>query len=139
MLRPIVGACPAQNVSREDGAHLAAMRDQMKLEPDTERPGFGKISFEYPEKTSLNVLRDNATQAMGFQAHLERELERQGLREMYNEQFYEYVLNKVFVRLTQEEMEAWQGPVHYIVHHYVFKPGSASTKLRIVSNSSMGN
>ena len=36
-------------------------------------------------------------------------------------------------------MKSWDGPINYISHHDIPKPASISTKLRIVSNSSLGN
>ena len=129
----------AQNVSRQDAEHLAIIRDNMRLELDESRPGHGKIYIKYPEIKSVEGLKDNAPQAKGFQAHIEKELDAKSMRELYNDQFYEYVENGVFKRLSAEEMAAYGGPVNYVVHHYVLKPSSVSTKLRIVSNSSMGN
>lgn len=38
--------------------------------------------------------------------------------------------------LSEEEMKLYIGPVHYIHHHEVLKPESASTPFRIVFNSS---
>ncbi|XP_061184389.1 uncharacterized protein LOC133192393 [Saccostrea echinata] len=39
-------------------------------------------------------------------------------------------------KLTNTEEELYEGPVYYISHHEVLKPGSKSTPLRIVFNSS---
>ena len=36
-------------------------------------------------------------------------------------------------------MASWGGPVIYISHHGVAKPGSLTTALRVVSNSSLDN
>ena len=38
-------------------------------------------------------------------------------------------------KLTKEEDESYQGPVHYIPHHTVDRPEKNSTPLRIVFNS----
>ncbi len=43
------------------------------------------------------------------------------------------------VKLTQEELDTWKGPVHYLCHFPVLKPGSGTTKVRIVANSKMKN
>ena len=50
-----------------------------------------------------------------------------------------YIERKVFVELEEDEMKSWDGPINYISHHDVPKPASISTKLRIVSNSSLNN
>ena len=39
-------------------------------------------------------------------------------------------------KLTKEEDESYQGPVHYIPHHAVVRPEKKSTPVRIVFNSS---
>ena len=43
------------------------------------------------------------------------------------------------MELMDKEMEDWTGLVSYISHQEVLKPGSKSTKLHIVSNSSLVN
>ena len=129
----------AQNISRREGAELAQIREGMELKLDENDPTTGKITFKYPETKSLDVLRDNMDQAVGFQSKLERDLELEGRRGEYNTQFYEYVDNGVFPELSEAERAEWKGAVNYVVHHHVIKTTSQSTKLRIVSNSSMGN
>ena len=47
-------------------------------------------------------------------------------------------MNKV-IRLSQEEMDLWHGPVNYITTFAVLKPESVSTKTRVVSNLAMRN
>ena len=39
-------------------------------------------------------------------------------------------------RLTEKEAREYSGPVHFISHHEVLRPGSKSTPVRIVFNSS---
>ena len=39
-------------------------------------------------------------------------------------------------KLTNNEVNSYEGPVHYISHHEILKPGSKSTPLRIVFHSS---
>ena len=45
----------------------------------------------------------------------------------------------VVSELTQAEMSAYTGPINYITHHDVYKPGSLSTPVCLVSNSSFKN
>jgi len=43
------------------------------------------------------------------------------------------------VKLSQQEMEDYQGPVSYVAHHGVHKPDSPTTPLRVVTNTSLKN
>ena len=43
------------------------------------------------------------------------------------------------VKLTQEEINAYDGPVSYVTHHGVHKSDSVTTPLRIVTNTSLKN
>ena len=45
----------------------------------------------------------------------------------------------VVSEISQNEVSAYKGPVNYITHHDVYKPGSLSTPIRLVSNSSFKN
>ena len=39
-------------------------------------------------------------------------------------------------KLTADEINKYQGPVHYVSHHAVVRPEKKSTPIRIVFNSS---
>ena len=41
----------------------------------------------------------------------------------------------VISKNPEEELKAYSGPVNYITHHEVYKEGSTSTPVRLVSNS----
>ena len=45
----------------------------------------------------------------------------------------------VVTEISLSEISAYTGPVNYITHHKVYKPGSLSTPVRLVSNSSFRN
>ena len=50
------------------------------------------------------------------------------------------MLNRgVVSKISQSEISAYTGPVNYITHHEVYKPGSLSTLVRVMSNSSSRN
>ena len=102
-------------------------------------PSNNNVKIRYPAKGDLSQLQDNRGQAIGCAVSLERKLSKNKTRELYNNEFQGYVSRGVFKELSEDEMEAWEGPVNYISHHGVPKPSSVSTALRVVSNSSLKN
>ena len=57
----------------------------------------------------------------------------------YNSELRKAMERGAIVELSQEEMDNYSGPVSYVVHHGVHKPGSATTPLRVVTNTSFKN
>ena len=55
------------------------------------------------------------------------------------EQFKDMVSRKVVSEISAKDKAAYIGPVNYITHHEVYKPGSISTPICLVSNSSFKN
>ena len=58
---------------------------------------------------------------------------------MYIEQFQDMVRRKVVSEVSEEEIKTYQGPSNFITHHKMDKDSSASTPVRLVSNSSFKN
>ena len=54
----------------------------------------------------------------------------------YQSEIEDMISRGVARKLSNEEVQDYKGPVHYIHHHEVLKPESSSTPLRIVFNSS---
>ncbi|KAK3737988.1 hypothetical protein QZH41_001003 [Actinostola sp. cb2023] len=55
---------------------------------------------------------------------------------VYQEQIQDMVKRNVARKLTTDDLNTYDGPVHYISHHAVLRPDSKSTPVRIVFNSS---
>ena len=98
-----------------------------------------KVTVEYPWTEDIYKLTDNLRQAKDFQASVERRLLRDGNLDFYNSELQKFIDRGALSKLSQEEMDAYQGPVSYVTHHGVAKPGSTTTPLRIVTNSSLKN
>ncbi|XP_068220711.1 uncharacterized protein [Palaemon carinicauda] len=54
----------------------------------------------------------------------------------YQIEIEDMVRRRVARKLTNKEIQEYNGPIHYIHHHEVLKPESSSTPVRIVFNSS---
>ena len=57
----------------------------------------------------------------------------------FNQEFNKMLTNGSLVEVSPEEMNMWDGPVHYISLQDVINEDSETTPLRIVSNSSLSD
>ena len=79
-------------------------------------------------------------QAIAFQGSVERKLLKdKTLMDAYNRELQKFIDRGAITRVTEEEMATYSGPISFVSHHGVHKPGSTSTPLRIVTNSSLKN
>ena len=99
----------------------------------------GVVQFEYPIVGDINKLEDNWGQAMAIEKKVEERLERHGELDAYNDEMRGYLERGMFREISPEELKARNGPVKYIAHHGVRKPYSNTSKVRIISNSSLSN
>ena len=122
-------------ISREKEQVVQSVEDSIKHDVHS-----CKVSASYPWTEDVVKLRDNIGQVISFQSSVERKLLRdKSLLDAYNSELQKFIERGAIVRLSQEEIESYSGPVSYVSHHAVFKPGSASTPLRIVTNTSLKN
>ena len=128
-------------MSRKDRAELTLIQEGMTLElPKAEEKG--KITFKYPVIKDPHQLKDNYGVAVKMATKLEDCLIRNDQLEDYNDQIQDYLHRNVIEPISVEEQDTWQkqgSPLNYISHRGVEKLTSASTKLRVVSNSSLKN
>ena len=90
----------------------------------------------YPYLRDPFVLKDNYDIALKVLIKRENKLMKDGiLMEKYKEQIEDFVNRKVIRKMSESEIENWDGPVRYVDHREVFKEGS-TTPVRIVINSS---
>ena len=82
---------------------------------------------------------DNSKEALACQQSQERRQLRNGTHTQYVRQFQDMLDRGVVKEITPQEISQYSGPVNYITHHEVYKPGSLSTPVRLVSNSSFRN
>ena len=83
-------------------------------------------------------MKDNRYQALSILLQVEKRLKKDDVAcKAFREQFNDFIERKVIRELSQEEMDNYKGPVNYISIFEVKKEDSASTPIRIVSNSSL--
>ena len=99
----------------------------------------GQLCAKYPFKKDPGILIDNGREAKVCQILQERRQLKNGTHDQYVEQFKDMVSRKVVTEISEKEKAAYIGPINYITHHEVYKPGSISTPIRLVSNSSFKN
>ncbi|CAB3989230.1 RNA-directed DNA polymerase from transposon BS [Paramuricea clavata] len=91
----------------------------------------------YPWIRSPDDLPNNKEAALRMLGSTEKRLQKnKPLLETYKEQIQDMVQRSVARKLTQAEIENYDGPVYYLSHHEVLKPESTSTPCRIVFNLS---
>lgn len=92
----------------------------------------------YPWIKDPLMLPNNFKAARARLESTERRLNRLGSEYAvaYGNEITDMVQRNIAVRLEDKEIEEYDGPVHFIPHHEVLKPGSCSTPVRIVFDSS---
>ena len=90
----------------------------------------------YPFTTNPVILRDNYQEAHQALIRCETRLSKdEKLKQSYLQQINDFQSRGVIRKLSNDEMQCWDGPVRYVSHHEVHKE-SATTPLRLVVNSS---
>ena len=92
----------------------------------------------YPWIRDPKELPNNYSSAFSRLRSLENRLKKLGKShtQVYDTQIKDMVERGIAKILSSNEILNHDGPVHYIPHHEVLKPGSPSTPVRIVFNSS---
>ena len=91
----------------------------------------------YPWIKDPGLLPNNYNQALKMLEKTERRLNiDSSWRDVYSQQIQDMFNRDVARKLSDDEIEFYNGPIHYISHHAVAKPDSKTTPVRIVFNSS---
>ena len=96
-----------------------------------------KFRASYPWIGDPKTLSNNPGQAIKIAESEERKLKKEGLMDQFNDVVRDTLKLGYIEELEQSEMDAWTGPVHYVSWQHVVKQSSATTKIRIVVNSSL--
>ena len=123
-----------KRLSREDQEVIKRIEADMKIDNDS-----GTIHGRYPWKPCVSCMSSNYQQAEKIQASIEKHMLRAGTHQDYLDEMEKAIKEGKVRELMENEMTVWHGPVNYITTFAVLKPGSVSTKTRIVSNSALKN
>ena len=123
-----------QDLSRREQAELKLIEANISLDEENKQ-----VTFKYPLLKDPFLLTDNRNQVVSMAHGLERQLIKSNQLADFNDEMEGFVHRGVFRELTEEEMRRWTGALNYISIHGVPKPQSTTTKLRVVSNSSLSN
>ena len=100
-------------------------------------PETGRWMASYPWITHPKNLVQNRPIALKILKSIEKRLMKNpDHASLYLRQIADMVDRNAARKVTREELEKYNGPKFYIIHHGVFKPNSTSTPLRIVFNTS---
>ena len=122
--------CDANKLSQKD------REEKLMIEQSVRKIG-NQWMIPYPWKKDPAGLPDNKEQAIKRLESTERRLlKKPSEAAAYNRKMIEMEEMNFASKLTEKEIEGYKGPVHYISHHAVLRPDSASTPVRIVFNSS---
>ena len=129
--------CSFRNVmiARDKELVVRRVEDQIKHDPRNQT-----VSVTYPWTEEVHKLTDNLKQAVKVQGSVERRLLKNSSHlEAYNVEFRKFIERGAISKLTEEELDGYLGPTNYVTHLPVYKPDSATTPLRIVTNTSFTN
>ena len=127
------GKCSEQHQLRtlKEEAELKMIADRVEVKD-------GGVHVQYPFIKDPHILPPNRPVVVKIAGKLWTNLKRDGLLDQYHAEMRKYMERGTFVKLTQKEMDEYEGPHQWITHHGVVK-GSVSTPLRVVTNSSFNN
>ena len=126
-----------QEATRQEQRELEMIKKSIVYDEEKKR-----CVVSYPILGDTSLLKNNEWQAKAMAVSLERQLKKRDQIEAYNKEFLDYIDRKVIVTVSREEIDDWQrsgGVINYISHHGVETPHKATTKTRLVSNSSLPN
>ena len=122
------------HMSRTEKEELYEIEKNLTLDPIAK---CWRTKYPYRCEPGL-VLQDNYQQAESIMKKMETRLENKPeLAERVNEQFNDFVKRGVYSVITKSEDDLYVGPKFYVTIHEVVKESSASTPVRLVTNSSL--
>ena len=120
------------------------LRESLQTVPVAGKSGMFKLTCEYPVKDGVNltylydVSRTNKRMAAASSLALRRKLEREGKLQSFHEKLTEGISKQQYRLIDPVVEKEFSGlPQSFQLVNYVCKDTSATTKIRVVSNSSV--
>ena len=123
-----------KRLSREDQEVVSRIEASLQVDELS-----GVMRGTYPWKPCVSRMRSNRWQAEKIQSSIERHMVAAGTHGGFVEEVQKSIADGRVRLLSEDEMDRWHGPVHYITVFAVVKLESLSTKTRVVSNSALKN
>ena len=120
------------NMSQKEALELRMMEDNIHFDES-----IGKWRVKYPFVKDPRILTNNYRRVLRMMETLERRLDKVDQREAANEVFGKMISNGALEEIDARELQMWSGPVYYLPIQAVFAPKSATTPIRLVTNSSL--
>ena len=124
----------SSNLTFQEEEEYNVMNDHVNFNDTT-----GRLEAKYPFSKDPSILVNNWKEAKACQVNQEKRQLREGTHGQYVEQFRDMLDRNVISLISDAELSSYTSPINYITHHAVHKPGSLSTPVRLVSNSSFRN
>ena len=102
------------------------------MEDSIEKLPTGQLKISSPFTNRIYKQQSNAGQARQVQLRVEQTLEKKKISAEYHKEMEKAIEAKSIVKLTEQELKDWTGPVHFITHFPVVNNESSSTKVRVI-------
>ena len=123
--------------------HMLSQKEQYETQVIESKITYDSTSKQfvvsYPFTQDPEILSDNKMQVIKIAEREEKRLFRSGLLDSFNQEFLKMLQYGALVELTAAELNIWDGPKHYVSLQHVINDASATTPLRIVTNSSLSD
>ena len=120
-----------RQVSAREAWEYTKMEERVTFDP-----ALGKFRVEYFFLDDPRKLPNNRAVVQKIAERLERKLEKEGRTEEANQIFDKMIEVGALEKMTAEQDQAWCGPRHYLPVQHVMNEASATTPIRLVTNSS---
>ena len=122
---------------------MLSLKDQYESQVIETKINYDQTSQQfrvsYPFIQDPSILPDNKGQVIKIAGREEKRLLKSGLLEAFNKEFEKMINYGALVELSDAELKLWGGPKHYVSLQHVVNEDSATTPLRIVTNSSLSD